>query len=219
MSEYNGHLTLEERRIIRTGIENGSTKTAIANTIGKDNSTVGKEIKNHRYLKKKCSASVECGTTRCVYKKACSIECPGYIPFYCKRRDRSPGACNGCKKIAYCKADIYEYNPEIAHEQYRETLSDARSGVDLTTSEAKVIGDTVKPLLKLGHSPYQIIQTHPELGICEKTVNTSWVEPIRTIGYIWKKILMSLLQKWIQFTMMSPMDLSFKPLSLFQLLL
>ena len=30
------HLTLEERRIILTGIINGSTKTAIAQTIGKD---------------------------------------------------------------------------------------------------------------------------------------------------------------------------------------
>lgn len=38
------HLTLQERRIILTGITNGSTKTAIAKTIGKDKSTVGKEI-------------------------------------------------------------------------------------------------------------------------------------------------------------------------------
>lgn len=44
------HLTLEERRIILTGIVNGSTKTAIAMTIGKDKSTVGKEIKLHRAL-------------------------------------------------------------------------------------------------------------------------------------------------------------------------
>ena len=46
MSKTNAfsHLTLEERRIILTGITNGSTKTAIAQTIGKDKSTVGKEI-------------------------------------------------------------------------------------------------------------------------------------------------------------------------------
>ena len=30
------HLTLEERRIILAGISNGSTKSAIAKTIGKD---------------------------------------------------------------------------------------------------------------------------------------------------------------------------------------
>ena len=49
----NSHLTIDERRIIYTGITNGSTKTAIAQTIGKDNSTIGKEIKLHRILKHK----------------------------------------------------------------------------------------------------------------------------------------------------------------------
>ena len=38
-------MTLEERRIILTGINNNSTKSAIARIIGKDKSTVGKEIK------------------------------------------------------------------------------------------------------------------------------------------------------------------------------
>lgn len=51
------HLTLEERRIILTGITNGSSKTAIAQTIGKDKSTVGKEIKLHRSLTHKCKMS------------------------------------------------------------------------------------------------------------------------------------------------------------------
>ena len=34
------HLTKEERKIIQAGIENGSTKAAIARTIGKDPTTV-----------------------------------------------------------------------------------------------------------------------------------------------------------------------------------
>ena len=44
------HLSSEERRIIETGIRHGSAKTAIAKTIGKDNSTVGKEIAGLRIL-------------------------------------------------------------------------------------------------------------------------------------------------------------------------
>ena len=42
------HLTLDERRIILKGITSGATKTAIAQTLGKDKSTIGKEIKLHR---------------------------------------------------------------------------------------------------------------------------------------------------------------------------
>ena len=44
-SNKNLHLTLSEREIIQRGIENGSTKASIAATLGKDKSTIGKEIK------------------------------------------------------------------------------------------------------------------------------------------------------------------------------
>lgn len=64
------HLTLEERRIILIGIQNSPTKTAIAKTIGKDKSTVGKEIKAHRILVKKCPMSLECASYRkCVFDR------------------------------------------------------------------------------------------------------------------------------------------------------
>ena len=56
-SEKGTHLTLEDRKIIQKGIENGSTKTSIANTLGKDNSTIGKEITLHRTLKNKCAST------------------------------------------------------------------------------------------------------------------------------------------------------------------
>ena len=46
----NRHLTAAERQIITAGISNGSSKAAIAETLGKEKSTIGKEIKLHRYL-------------------------------------------------------------------------------------------------------------------------------------------------------------------------
>lgn len=48
LDNKNSHLTLEECRIILEGILNGSHKSAIAETLGKDKSTIGKEIKLHR---------------------------------------------------------------------------------------------------------------------------------------------------------------------------
>ena len=54
----NLHLTVQERIIIEKGIENGSTKAAIALTIGKDKSTVGKGIKKHRELVHKSSYKI-----------------------------------------------------------------------------------------------------------------------------------------------------------------
>lgn len=165
------HLTLEERRIILTGITNGSSKTAIAQTIGKDKSTIGKEIKLHRTLSHKCKMPLECNNYRkCVHGRQCTSDCLEYVPFKCSRRDRSPGACNGCSSWSKCHFDKFTYCPEDAHMDYRTVLIDSRQGVNLTFSEAKAMADVIAPLLKKGLSPYQIVVTHPELGVSEKTL-------------------------------------------------
>ncbi len=173
MSETNAftHLTLEERKIILMGISKGSTKVAIAKTIGKDKSTVGKEIKLHRTLTHKCKMPLECNNYRkCPFERQCITDCPEYEPFRCSRRDRSPGACNGCSNWNSCRFDKYQYRPEEAQSDYMKTLIDSREGVNLTMKEAKAMADIIGPLLKQGQSPYQIITGHPELGICEKTL-------------------------------------------------
>ena len=73
-NEKGTHLNYEDRKIIQTGIENGSTKTSIANTIGKDNSTVGKEIALHRTLKSKCALPLECKAYQhCKLGRNCTI--------------------------------------------------------------------------------------------------------------------------------------------------
>ncbi len=165
------HLTLEERRIILKGITNGSTKAAIARTIGKDKSTIGKEIKAHRILVKKCPLPLECSAyKKCAFDRQCKTDCPDYTPFRCPRRDRSPGACNGCSNRSRCRFDKYEYNPEKAQSVYRDTLVDSRAGVNLTSKEAKAMAGIIGPLLRQGLSPYRILQAHPELGVCEKTL-------------------------------------------------
>lgn len=165
------HLTLEERRIILTGIKNGSTKTAIAKTIGKDKSTVGKEIKHHRSHSHKCSLPLECEAYRkCSFGRNCTPDCPDFRPFHCSRRDRSPGACNGCSSWNRCRFDKFTYDPNYAQMDYRLTLVDSRQGINLTSAEAKQMADIIGPLLKQGLSPFQILQIHPELNVSEKTI-------------------------------------------------
>lgn len=53
-------MSLSERQIVETGIANGSSKKSIADTIGKNKSTVSREITNHRILKKQCCYPVDC---------------------------------------------------------------------------------------------------------------------------------------------------------------
>lgn len=166
----NLHLTVQERIIIEKGIENGSTKAAIALTIGKDKSTVGKEIKKHRKLVHKSSYKINCANMKnCSHNHVCD-NCADFKPFTCNRRDRSPGACNGCSKYTYCRYDKYRYKADFSHKKYREDLVDSRTGINMSYEECKAMADIIVPLIKAGHSPYHIVTNHPELNISEKTL-------------------------------------------------
>ena len=64
------HFTLAERQIIETGISHGSTKAAIAKTLGKDKSTISKEIKSHRLKSFSASYPIDCSLfPKCKEKK------------------------------------------------------------------------------------------------------------------------------------------------------
>lgn len=166
----NLHLTVQERIIIEKGIENGSTKAAITLTIGKDKSTVGKEIKKHRELVHKSSYKINCANMKnCSHNHVCD-NCADFKPFTCNRRDRSPGACNGCSKYTHCRYDKYRYKADFSHKKYREDLVDSRTGINMSYEECKAMADIIVPLIKAGHSPYHIVTNHPELNISEKTL-------------------------------------------------
>ena len=167
------HLTLAERQIIETGISHGSTKAAIAKTLGKDKSTIGKEIKLHRVKSFSISYPLDCSLfPKCKNRNTflCNPQCPSYIQFTCKRRDRSPGACNGCEKYSRCHYDKYRYSASQADSEYRDSLVSTRLGINATLSQIKELGLLIKPLLAQGQSVYAILQNHPEINLTEKTL-------------------------------------------------
>ena len=149
------HLTSSERQIIEIGIRNGSSKKTIADTIGKDKSTIGKEIKERRILKSKRRLALECANYKtCKYLRVCFNGCEGYKPFRCKRRDRSPGACNGCSEYASCHFNKYIYSAINATLSYHHTLVSSREGFNTSLEEVRRIGKIIAPLIKKGQSIY-----------------------------------------------------------------
>lgn len=171
------HLTLEDRKSIQEGIENGLSKTEIARRIFKDPTTVSKEILRHRTFKprNRFNRPVICSRLKtCKLKKgnSCSARCPDFKPQGCVRRDRRIGACNHCEKVSQCNLDHYFYNANRAHESYLFHLSDSRQGVNLSPEEVRIIAETISQPLKRGQSVYQIIQNHPELNISCKSLYT-----------------------------------------------
>lgn len=168
------HLTLEERKIIQTGIENNSTKADIARTIGKDATTVAKEIRKHRKIKPRNTFNrpILCSKMSHCHQKPCIKKCEFFEEPKCNRRDKSPGACNKCDKMSKCIYDKYFYYANQADEEYHLDLVDFREGLNLTTKERDGIAEIIAPLLKQGQSVHQIISAHPEIKQCEKTIYT-----------------------------------------------
>lgn len=64
----NKHLSLDERKIIQKGIENRCNKVNIARTIGKDPTTIAKEIRKHREFKPRI---VRLYPNICIHRKEC----------------------------------------------------------------------------------------------------------------------------------------------------
>lgn len=166
------HLTLESRRIIQAGIENNSTKADIARTIGKDATTVAKEIRKHRQLKPRNTYGrpVLCAKMQSCAEKHCARKCASFEEPRCNRRDKSPGACNKCDKRSRCHLDKYLYDAAQADKAYRFELSDCRQGINLTTREWDKIAEAIAPLLKNGQSVHQILSAHPEVKQSERTL-------------------------------------------------
>lgn len=173
------HLTLEQRQTIRILLEKGFNCSQIARKLQKDPSTIRKELRKHRKIQAKrispkthtpiildCVHMQECGYTA----HSCLKQCDKYQMISCKQRDRSPGVCNGCESYKKCRFTKFLYFPEKAQEEYIYTLSDSRSGINLTSSQALKLGEIIAPLIKKKQSLYVIAENHPELNVCSKTL-------------------------------------------------
>ena len=131
----NKHLSIEERKIIQTGIENRCNKVDIARTLGKDPTTIAKEIRKHREFKPR---NVSLYPNICVHRKECGTcfkKCEIYKEKTCKLRDRSPSACNKCPKITNCHLDKYFYYATKANQEYLNEFVDSRTGSNITPAK------------------------------------------------------------------------------------
>ena len=165
-------LTLSQRIKIEEMLNQRHRKFEIATEVDKSQSTIAREINKHKKLKPSnpfrqdnmynCKYFINC--------KKCSGKCKIFQPIPCKDRDRNIGVCNNCDKLKSCKLDKYFYIAEEAQKKYEYTLKDARQGVNLNTSELIELAHFICPLIKKGQSIYTILNNHPEIALCEKTI-------------------------------------------------
>ena len=189
----NKHMTQDNRVIIEKRLDASISLRKIAEEIGKDPSTVSKEIKKHRILnlhntfnepRNKCALYANCKkkhlcgdrsplcTNSCRSCHLCNRICPDFTPrsYHCDLLDKAPFVCNGCSKKCHCHLDKYYYRATTAFREYKTLLVESRTGLNISETDLKILDELVSPLIRQGQSPYTIIRNHPEIGLSEKTI-------------------------------------------------
>lgn len=182
------HLTLEDRLSIQAALHEGRNFQQIAHEIGKDPTTVSKEIRNHRITKQTgsfnpCSNAKGCQhlgdicspcsfrfnrTCRsCPFKK-CFLSCPDFSPRTCRRIMSAPYVCNGCTERHNCRLERYLYDAKAAQKTYEQTLVQSRRGFAISYEELKRIDGIISPLILKGQSIHHICQNNKDLIMCDE---------------------------------------------------
>jgi IS30 family transposase len=174
------HMTEDDRYAIKNGLDGGETFKAIASKIGKDCTTVSKEVKARRVFRKTggigqkfndcahrfgclenslCTGKIckgrrcrNCHDVYCGDKKLCER----FEREFCPQRDLAPYVCNGCHMRIRCTLEKAFYEPRGAQREYEGLRHDARAGFDLDEAEVCRLNAIVSPLLKKGQSLHHI---------------------------------------------------------------
>lgn len=153
----NKHLTLKDREEIQDCLNHGMTFKAIAVRVGKDQTTVSKEVKKHL---KTYPATMK-------GKNSDGISLENSV---CPKLLKAPFVCNSCqKRRTYCVFPKQVYQAQTAQNEYESLLSEAREGIPLNKEEFYDMDAVVSDGIKRGQHLYHIMQSN-SLGISKSTV-------------------------------------------------
>lgn len=131
--------------MIRDGLDRGRGIMEIAESIGKNRTTVAREIIRH--------SSGQGSPSSCP-----RLQCP-------------PHVCNGCERLSCCRLDKLLYIPDKAQREYERTLRESREGVNVTQEELRHISDVLHEGVQKGQSIHHVMVSRAgEFTVCEKTV-------------------------------------------------
>lgn len=187
------HMTLDDRILIEKALEQQCSLRSIAAQLGKDPTTISKEIQKHRSFqehnhfnepKNRCALAADCkkknicGTYAPICKRMCkscnhcNSRCNDFVPrsYHCFTLDKAPFVCNGCSKKSGCRLDKAYYKAATAHRQYKTILVESRTGINISPEGLTRLDELITPLILQGQSPYMILQNHPEIPYSEKTL-------------------------------------------------
>lgn len=187
------HMTFDDRVTIQEGLDNQLKVSTISRKIGKERSTVTREIEKHKVYKglrypgakSPCAHKGTCNVHGLCEKKfcnspcrdcfSCKDHCPEYFPSECLRLAKSPHVCNGCDKISSCTYERYFYYATFAQNAYHDTLISSREGINQDPESLQKLDTLVSPLLKKGQSIAHVFSAHEDEITCSRSTMYRYV--------------------------------------------
>lgn len=187
----NAHLVLDERATIEVRLRERASFTEIGRELGKDPSTISKEVRLHSQTVRKdsfnpCSKrstcdeyGTACSKCKLQYSKSCKRcprvkcyeHCKQFEVLVCNKLKKPPYVCNGCIQRQSCKLEKHIYFAKSAQKNYETTRSESRQGIAITPEELKRVDAIVSPLVKLGQSIHMIcVNNADDIMLDEKTI-------------------------------------------------
>lgn len=153
----NKHLTFDDRIEIQQCLDHSMTFKAIAGRIGKDQTTVSKEVKKHLTFS-------ECTVT---HLSKDGKELP---PPTCPKLMKAPFVCNPCEKKRWsCPYRKQKYIAKSAQSEYENLLVESREGIPLNKEEFYKIDGVISDGIKNGQHLYHILQNN-DLNVSKSSV-------------------------------------------------
>jgi IS30 family transposase len=191
-------LTYEDRLEIAACLKDGCSFGKIGNRLGRDRTTISKEIRKHSYERKSgysgspynacrhkasCKAKNICGED-CVRKSVqycklcsqCNDFCPDFVEKICTSRFKPPYVCNGCGEYYKCTLKKTIYDAADAHIAFSENLSQSRSGILSDEKEIARLNALISPLVKNGQSIHQIYVSNIDQIMCSEKTLYNYIE-------------------------------------------
>lgn len=146
----NKHMTFADRVEIQECLAKGMTFKAIGLRIGKDKTTVSREVKAHAQTHSN-------GFTR--------------TEDICPKLLKAPYVCNGCemKSRAHCPYARRLYFAKTAQKEYEEVLTESRSGIPLNKESFYETEKTISDAVRNGQHIYHAIKSN-DLPVSVTTV-------------------------------------------------
>lgn len=144
------HLSYGERILLEVCLSEGFSLTQIAAKMGRDRSTLVKEIKRNRYDRPMCKDE---GIPKFETKMDEKNE-------YCPKLTKGTYVCNMCEKRNFCCYKGFWYNAEKAEQRYRHVYSVSRRGVRKTPEELEKMDSIVSERIVKGQPLQHIYYNH-----------------------------------------------------------